>query len=124
MTTGPVSNKPPTLDEALQAWASTEPAGAGDPAALARILHHADAVAVPARKVPAFSGRRPLWLAGGAVAASVAVALLFAPDPVAGPGASPSAADRSPVILAEASPDTTAAFELLYTPTAEEEFLL
>jgi hypothetical protein len=109
----------PSLDQALAAWAKTEPAGAGDEAALARILRYADSVATPARP-----NRRPLWMAGSAVAATVAIALLLAPNSPSGPAASSTASDQSPVILAEATTDTTAAFELLYTPTTEEEYQL
>lgn len=109
----------PTLDQALAAWAKTEPVGAGDRDALARILQHADTLAAPA---PA--NRRPIWMLGGAVAASVAIALLLAPRPGSAPGASPTQGSNAPVILAEATTDDAAAFELLYTPTAEEEYQL
>jgi hypothetical protein len=108
----------PTIDAALAAWATTEPEGAGDAAALARIIGHADAIANPA---PARRRWTPIWVAGGAVAASVAIAMLVAPTPAPGPVAGQ---DGQAVILAEASPDTSAAFALLYTPTIEEEYQL
>lgn len=117
MTTDPTTSPTPSpsLDRALAAWATTAPAGAGDEAALARILGHADRIATPAPT------RRPIWMVGGAIAASVAVALLLAPRP--GMDA-PQAPTGSPVILADASPDSSAAFALLYTPTSEEEYQL
>ena len=120
----------PTLGRALEAWATTEPEGAGDSAALARILAHADAVATQSADAPgskAGSGpfRKPGWMLGGALAASLAVAVLLAPRP----GAAPAPADGGnqggvPVMLAEADGGESAAFALLYTPTVEEEYQL
>jgi hypothetical protein len=120
----------PTLGRALDAWATTEPEGAGDSAALARILAHADAVATQSADAPgpkAGSGpfRKPGWMLGGALAASLAVAVLLAPRP----GAAPAPADGgnqggAPVMLAEADGGENAAFALLYTPTVEEEYQL
>ena len=113
------------LDFALGRWAKADPlGGAGDEAALLRILQHADAIAMdePSRS-------RPWWWVGGAVAvaASAAMALLLAPGPIGtGNGGKSSAAgvgDGS-VILAQASGDESLAFALLYTPTSEEEYQL
>lgn len=112
----------PTLDEALKAWGTADPlTAAGDSAVLDRILNHADAVA-SAPPAP----RHRWWMLGGAVAASVAIALLLAPSfggrqPQSGTDAEPGAA---PVILADASGDDSAAFALLYTPTSDEEYQL
>jgi hypothetical protein len=115
---------PPSLGVALTAWAKTEPAGSGDSAALARILDHADAVATGAQE-PAASRRgwNPAWLVGGALAASVAVALLLAGTPGGRPGI-PAGDTGGQVMLAEADSGSSAAFALLYTPTPEEEYQL
>jgi ferric-dicitrate binding protein FerR (iron transport regulator) len=126
----------PTLDAALAAWATTEPAGAGDAAALARILAHAETIATQP-SAPALPDARPGvrpgvrpgpgWMLGGALAASVAIALLLAPARGPAPGAADAdagTANGSPVMLAEADSDTRAAFALLYTPTIEEEYQL
>lgn len=124
----------PTLGRALDAWATTEPEGAGDSAALARILAHADAVATQSADAPRRDagsgpfrkpGWMPSWTLGGALAASLAVAVLLAPDP----GVAPAPADGgnqggAPVMLAEADGGESAAFALLYTPTVEEEYQL
>lgn len=120
----------PTLDAAIAAWAKTEPAGAGDEAALARILGHAETIA--AQPAPARAARRlgPSWMLGGALAASLAIALLLAPRPGQAPGhdevvvAQAGDGQGGPVMLAEAESDTRVAFALLYTPTVEEEFQL
>jgi hypothetical protein len=124
----------PTLDAAIAAWATTEPAGAGDDAALARILQHAETIATPAA-APARPGAgwfqpKPGWMLGGALAASFAIALLLAPRPQSVPGeaevvlASAGDVEGGSVMLAEADSDTRAAFALLYTPTVEEEYQL
>lgn len=133
----------PTLDAAIAAWAKTEPAGAGDVDALARILGHAETIATqsanPARagagrfRQKSGAGRfrpKPGWMLGGALAASFATALLLAPDPRGTPGADEvvlaSAGDIAggSVKLAESESGTSAAFALLYTPTVEEEYQL
>lgn len=126
----------PTLDAAIAAWAKTEPNGAGDTDALARILQHAETIASD----PATSTRRPGggflpkpgWMVGGAIAASLAIAFLATPRPGAAPEggqaevvlAQADAAKRNPVMLAEADSSESAAFALLYTPTVEEEYQL
>ena len=126
----------PTLGRALNAWATTEPDGAGDGHALARILGHADALVTrpadtpsrragsgPLRTAGWRPGWRPGWTLGGALAASLAVAVLLAPRP----GTAPADGDNpvgAPVMLAQADCGETAAFALLYTPTAEEEYQL
>lgn len=104
------------LDRALAAWGRADPLdAAGDEAALARILAHADAVS---RTSPARRGRLWPWLAGaGAAAASVSLALLLAPRPPAEPAS-------VPVQQAAAAPDAAASFALLYTPTIDEELML
>lgn len=113
------------LDGALGAWAKADPlTGAGDEAALLRILQHADQIAMdqPSRS-------RPWWWMGGAVAmaASAALALLLAPGSIgtgAETGRSAGAGD-GPVMLAQADDDDESiAFALLYTPTSEEEYQL
>ncbi|TPE59811.1 hypothetical protein FJQ54_12845 [Sandaracinobacter neustonicus] len=111
----------PTLNDALEAWGKADPlTTAGDQAALARILQHADAVA--ATHTPS---HRPWWMLGGAVAASVALALLLSPQIRGGqqPGGN-TEPGGAPVILADASGGDSAAFALLYTPTSEEEYQL
>jgi hypothetical protein len=106
------------LDKALAAWARHD---AGDEAALARILDHADAVA----HAPAQSARpswRPWLVGGGAVAASIAVALLLTPTAPA-PGI--ELAPTPEVQLAMATPDAEVeSFALLHTLTSEEEAYL
>jgi hypothetical protein len=124
----------PTLDAALAAWATTEPAGAGDDAALARILQHAETIATqPATSARPATGRfqpKPGWMLGGALAASFAIALLLAPDPRGKLGADEVVlagagdVEGGSVRLAEADGSTSAAFALLYTPTVEEEYQL
>lgn len=124
----------PTLDAALAAWAKTDPAGAGDEAALARILKHAETIATPtAAKAQPGAGwfqPKPGWMLGGALAASFAIALLLAPTSGPAPAggnvvvASAGDVEGGSVMLAEADSDTRAAFALLYTPTVEEEYQL
>jgi hypothetical protein len=123
----------PTLDAAIAAWAKTETDGAGDADALARILQHAETIA----SEPAHAARKGFlprsgWMVGGALAASLVLALLATPRPGAGPGggqaqvivAKADGAERNPVMLAEANDSESAAFALLYTPTVEEEYQL
>ncbi len=109
------------LDVALAQWATHHPLkGAGDEAALLRILQHADAI--PARE----PRRRPLWWIGGAaaVAASVAMALLLTPGSIGTGVDGNNSADGGSVMLAQADVDESVAFALLYTPTSEEEYQL
>lgn len=106
------------LDRALAAWGRTDPPGAaGDAGSIARILGHVEA----ALEAPERARRHWLpWLAGGgAVAASVAVALLLSP-----PTQRQGASDGAPVQVAAAVPDEGASFALLYTPTIDEELIL
>lgn len=120
----------PTLNDALAAWGKADLPklsgdAAGDNAALARILQHADAIAaadVPSRRPPF---RREWWVLGGAVAASVALALLLSPS-IPGRQSQGDDTDKgaAPVMLADASGTDSAAFALLYTPTSEEEYQL
>lgn len=113
------------LDAALGAWGKADLAGgAGETAALARILGHADAIATATGPDVARPNARRWW-AGGmvAVAASAAIALLLAPNGTPGSGTADGAGDGS-VMLADASGDEAAAFALLYTPTSEEEYQL
>lgn len=120
----------PTLDAALAAWATTEPEGAGDQAALARILAHAETIVT--RPAPAHAAPRqgPRWMLGGALAASLAIALLLAPRQGTAPGSDQTVVAEAgdgqggAVMLAEASGSESAAFALLYTPTVEEEYQL
>ncbi|MCG2840223.1 hypothetical protein L6Q21_04410 [Sandaracinobacter sp. RS1-74] len=116
------------LDEALAAWAKTDPlTRAGDEAAVLRILQHAETIATtgPSADRP----RRSWWWVGGAaaVAASAAVALLLAPGSLwtGTQGTAPGAdVGGGSVMLAEADVGESAAFALLYTPTSEEEYQL
>ncbi len=129
----------PTLDAALAAWATTEPAGAGDAAALARILCHAQTLATPAA-APAGpdAGHRfrpkPGWMLGGALAASFAIAMLLAPRLGTAPGVAPGDGgvvvdgarnlEGGLMMPTEADGSQRASFALLYTPTVEEEYQL
>ncbi|MFN7176345.1 MAG: hypothetical protein ACK4MX_05585 [Thermaurantiacus sp.] len=100
------------LDTALAGWAGRP---AGDFAAVARIITHADALA---RTPVAPSRARPLWLVGGAVAASVAAALMLARTDMA-----PRAVSSAPTLVAEEEFGADA-FRLLFTPTYEEDILI
>lgn len=120
----------PTINAALAAWATTEPDGAGDQAALTRILAHAETIATqpaPARAAPRPG---PRWMLGGALAASLVIALLLVPRQGPVPGndqvvvADARDGQGGPVMLAEANGSESAAFALLYTPTVEEEYQL
>lgn len=104
------------LDAALTAWARHD---AGDDAALARILSHADAVATS--PAPA---ARPRWLpyalGSAALAASIAIALLLSPQlqqRTPGMGAETAPAD---IMMASTDPELES-FAMLHTLTTEEE---
>ncbi len=97
------------LNAALSAWAGWQ---AGDDAAIARIIRHADAL--PAMPSAAGGMPRRWWMvgAGGALAASLALGmLLLSPAP-------------EPDATAGTASDSSASFAMLYTPTTEEEYLL
>jgi hypothetical protein len=98
-----------TLDAALARWAAPDVAAS----ALERLEMHADHLAAADRPSPAHAGRWRIGvLAGGAIAASAALALLFArPEPAAAPAQA-------------ATGDPAASFALLYTPTSDEEYPL
>jgi hypothetical protein len=99
------------MDEALRLWARDDRV---DPAAVERLVQHAEGLAGPARP------RRWLpWAAGGgALAASVAVALM-----IAAPREAPPQEPAAPMTAALPDADFSgqASFALLYTPTADEE---
>lgn len=100
------------LDAALAEWAATP---AGDAAAVARIVQHADALARP----PARPARaRPWWLVGGAVAASLVAALMLARTDMA-----PQPVPAAPTLVAEEESGADA-FRLLFTPTYDEDLLI
>jgi anti-sigma factor RsiW len=100
------------LDSALHGWAT---APAGDSASLTRIIDHADALT----RTPASSRlRRPLWLFGGAVAASFVAALMLARTDMV-----PPPAPAVPTMVAEEESGVDA-FRLLFTPTYEEDILI
>jgi len=122
------------LDHALTQWAHHDP---GENAAVARILQHADALtASPAEAHPSAphpSGRGRGWMAyamgGGAIAASIAIALLVTPAIDAPGGASGTAPpqtmagatqEQGRMELAAADREVDS-FAMLFTLTAEEE---
>ncbi|MFA5582473.1 MAG: hypothetical protein WDA25_11025 [Paracoccaceae bacterium] len=121
------------MEAMLSAWGRADLADlsanrdrAGDSARIARIIQHAHRVST-SRQQPAHPdtsrSHRSWWWVGGSsigVAASVAVALLLAGNPMTRP-ATPTAA---PTLLADDDSDDMMLFALLYTPTSEEEYQL
>lgn len=118
------------LDRALAQWGRHD---AGDAEAVARIVRHADAITAssPVPKAPASapSSRRlrSIAMGSGAIAASMALALILSshlgkPDGLqpAAPGAAP---DEGAPALAAAAWQVNS-FAMLFTPTAEEETYL
>lgn len=100
------------LDAALSRWArGTGVEAAGEGAALLRIVAHGDALAAagPARTISRWGPR----LAGAALAASVALALVLVPRPARGPSLPEDGAGAG-----------EASFALLFTPVPEEEMPL
>jgi hypothetical protein len=116
------------LDAALTQWARADFTRlAGDEAALARILSHADAIPHPARaEAPAPRRWLPVAIGSGALAASIAVALLLNPmaRPPAPSGPAPTTTPDQGVQLAIADDHAVESFALLYTVTDEEEQVL
>jgi hypothetical protein len=118
------------LDAALGAWARHD---AGDDAQLARILHHADAIALsapvrsPRPRSKLLGASLPLAMAGGAIAASIAVALMLNPVTIAQappPAGTTPPAQQGIQMATAGDPAADAAvgsFALLYTVTEEEE---
>jgi hypothetical protein len=104
------------LDAALARWALGGFPEA--PATLARLEMHAEATAALDRQPPTgFRTWRTGLFAGGAIAASAALALLLVqPEPAIRQAAAPA-----PVTNAG---DPAASFALLYTPTTDEEYPL
>jgi len=102
------------LDAALAAWARDD---LGDDATIARLLAHADTLAATAPAAKPVRRWLPWAAGGGALAASLAVALLLA-----APGNTPA---TEPAVAVAATPATTStgeqSFALLYSPTLEEE---
>ena len=103
------------MDAALAVWARDDRA---DEDALARLFRHADGIP---QQAPATPRRWFAWAASGAIAASVAVAMLFA-----FPQKTPTRAPEIVVVAGVPESDFAgqASFSLLYTPTADEEQLL
>ncbi|WP_199555845.1 hypothetical protein [Sandaracinobacteroides hominis] len=108
-----------SLDAALSAWGRQE---TGDDAAVARILSRAGAFADanPAAK-PAPRRWLPLLMGGGAIAASIAVAIALLPAQKA---AAPAPGAEQRVQLASASDPSMDSFAMLYTVSDEEEYYL
>jgi len=120
------------LDKALVQWGQHD---AGDSAAVARIVHHADAITATPRETqpaPGDSGKSRRWMSfamgSSAIAASIAIALMVAPR--AGP---PGMESRGSVPVMPGATSEQGAYELaaadrevdsfamLFTLTAEEE---
>lgn len=100
------------LDAALSRWArGTGAEAAGEGAALQRIVAHGDALAAAggARTISGWGPR----LAGAALAATVALALLLVPRPA-----------RGPELAMDGAGTGEASFALLFTPVPEEEMPL
>jgi len=121
------------LDAALAQWGRHD---AGDSNAVTRILHQADAVTAlprevqPAPSVPSGNGRRWMSFAmgGGAIAASLAIALMVAPQagmPGGGYGTTapvmPGATKEQGAYALAAADHEVDSFAMLFTLTAEEE---
>lgn len=100
------------MDRALAAWGQSPMADEG---AVGRLVAHAEALAQASAAKPPRRGWVG-WATGGALAASVALALLLAP--------SSRDAMPPPAAAVPASGDPSASFAMLYSPTAEEEALL
>lgn len=107
------------LDAALAVWGQHD---AGDDAAVARILSRAGAFADanPAAR-PAPKRWLPLLMGGGAIAASIAVAIALLP---ARQVAAPAPGAAMGVQLASASDPSLDSFAMLYTVSDEEEYYL
>lgn len=108
------------LDAALGAWGR---APMGEQQAVDRLLAHARAL--PETKPVLTPVRRWRWAisAGGALAAGLALALLWLP-PMGEPSGSPNAGAGSDVQRSTAAPESVASFAMLYSTTTEEETLL
>lgn len=113
------------LDRMLEAWASSDAASAGDDAAFDRMVLHGQAIASAARTEP-----RPRrgWLGlagGGAIAASLVVAIVGM-TMLRQPPAQPAGPATHAVVEAAAGLDAgdeaaLESFALLHVPTDEEE---
>lgn len=107
------------LDAALSIWAKAD---AGDDAAVARIVSSAGAFAeANPRKARAPRRWLPILMGGGAIAASIAVAITLL-SPAGEPAASPGS--NQGVQLASASDPAVDSFAMLYTVSDEEEYYL
>lgn len=112
------------LDAALSIWAKAD---AGDDASVARIVSSAGAFAEAnprmANPRETRSPRRwwPILMGGGAIAASIAVAITLL-SPAGEPAASPGS--NQGVQLASASDPAVDSFAMLYTVSDEEEYYL
>lgn len=102
------------MDAALAAWARDDQS---DAAAVARLLSHADTVPSTAPAAKPVRRWLPWATGGGALAASLAVALLLT-----APGQTPATV---PAVTMAAAPATAStgeqSFALLYSATLEEE---
>lgn len=123
------------LEAALSAWGQADPLqGAGDEAALLRILQHADALSLsgPAQSDPALSGsamaalsrHRPRRWLGGLAALAASLVMLALAGPSIQQAMAPVFNDEAPMVLADADLDDGMVFALLYTPTNDEEYQL
>ncbi len=133
-------NPDSALERALAQWGQLD---AGDGAAVARIVQHADAIAATSPQhqpaLPARYGKDRRWLSfamgGGAIAASLALALMVMPQPGAPVGKAagtlmgttpvmPDAATEQGAYELAAAEREVDSFAMLFTLTAEEEQFL
>ena len=111
------------LNRALALWAGADPVQAGDDAATARMIEHGRTMA----SLPASRPTSRWWqvAGGGAVAASVAVALLGLTIMHRQPARPGAQAMQSAAPLAAAGDGVElTSFALLHVPTDEEEDIL
>ena len=117
------------LEAALGVWGRTDPLhGAGDEAALQRILQHADALPLPvplpgpATRIAARN--HPWWWLGGFSALAASILVLALTGPTIHKAAFPALDDDSAMVVAESNLDDGLVFALLFTPTNDEEYQL
>lgn len=123
------------LETALSAWGRADPLqGAGDEAALLRILQHADTLALSGPPLPgsvlsgsataASSSHHPRRWLGSLSALAAALVILALAAPLIQKTMAPVFNDEVPTVLADADLDDGLVFALLYTPTNDEEYQL
>ncbi len=113
------------LDAALAAWARTDPlSGAGDEAALQRILQHADTLSLSGPATAAFPRHRSRHWLGGLSALAASLLVLAVAGPLLYKAVAPVLNDDIPTVLADSDLDDGQVFALLYTPTNDEEYQL